>query len=129
MKRISQTQQVMAFLRENANQKFTAREIAEQIALRYEQQYKSKKQGFVNEKNFINQLVAEIGRKKLDLEKRGVEMQDQPRPRLYWYAENNHIHDIDEYKGAEDFNSQNESPVVVNENLDIGLTQNRNFFA
>lgn len=61
MAKLSQVQKVVQFLQANPNQKFTARQIAMAIAERFADDYRSKRAGFVNDKEFIQQIVAEIG--------------------------------------------------------------------
>lgn len=88
--KLSQTQKVVAFLQARPQQKFTARQIAEYITAHYPADYRHKKSKFADEKQFIQQVVAEIGSQKTSLMKASphIMMQDKPRPRLYWYQEN-----------------------------------------
>lgn len=90
---LSQSQKVVEFLRENAKQRFTARQIAESIVDAYPSDYKKKRQNprFVDDKAFLNQIVAEIGAQKDQIVKstHHVFWQDKPRPRVYWYDPNN----------------------------------------
>lgn len=87
MKKLSQTQKVVEFLKQNPQQKFTARQIAEAITAQYPDDYQNKKAKFADEKAFVQQIVAEIGSQKESLIKAcpDIQMQDKPRPRLYWY--------------------------------------------
>lgn len=87
MKKLSQTQKVVEFLKQNPQQKFTARQIAEAITEQYPDDYQNKKAKFADEKAFVQQVVAEIGSQKESLIKAcpDIQMQDKPRPRLYWY--------------------------------------------
>lgn len=88
MSKLSLTQKVVAFLKAHPQQKFTARQIAEQITVQYAADYQSKKSKFADDKAFLQQIVAEIGRHKDYIIKAcsDVRIQDKPRPRLYWYA-------------------------------------------
>ncbi len=89
MAKFSQPQKVVEFLRENANQKFNVRQIAEAIVEAYSADYEEKRQNprFANEKAFITQVAAEIGGQKDQIVKNNshVFWQDKPRPRMYWY--------------------------------------------
>lgn len=87
MAKLSQVQKVVQFLQANPNQKFTARQIAMAIAERFADDYRSKRAGFANDKEFIQQIVAEIGAQKQSLSNACPElvMQDKPRPRTYCY--------------------------------------------
>lgn len=87
MAKLSQVQKVVQFLQANPNQKFTARQIALAITERFADDYRSKRAGFINDKDFIQQIVAEIGAQKQSLSKACPElvMQDKPRPRTYCY--------------------------------------------
>lgn len=94
MKKLSQPQKVVEFLKQNPQQKFTARQIAEAITAKYPQDYQDKKAAFLNEKAFIQQVVAEIGAHKTSILKfcADIQMQDKPRPRLYWYENSSDTH-------------------------------------
>ena len=87
--RISQSKKVVEFLKKNADQKFTARQIAEAIVEAYPSDYAEKRRNsrFENERDFLNQIVAEIGAEKEQFAKldQHVFWQDKPRPRVYWY--------------------------------------------
>lgn len=85
----SQTQRIINFLKTYPNQKFTARDIAQQIVALYPAEYQEKRQNprFKTEKEFISQVVAEIGAQKDQLTKENnICWQDKPRPRVYWYT-------------------------------------------
>ena len=64
MKKLSQAAKVAAFLQSNPQKKFTAREIAEGITVQYASDYQNKKTKYVDERVFIQQIVAEIGAQK-----------------------------------------------------------------
>jgi hypothetical protein len=89
MPRLSQSQKIVELLKTNPNQKFSARQIAEQIVDSYPEDYRDKKQNprFTDEKAFISQVVAEIGSQKNQIVKNDAHVfwQDKPRPRVYWY--------------------------------------------
>jgi hypothetical protein len=86
---LPQTQKIVELLKANPNQKFNARQIAEQIVGSYPEDYREKRQNprFPNEKAFISQVVAEIGSQKDQISKNDAHVfwQDKPRPRVYWY--------------------------------------------
>ena len=90
--KLSLTDKIIKFLKDNPNRKFTAREIAENIISLYPEDYieKRKNPRFKGEKDFINQVVAEIASntKKL-LKNSNIYSQDKPKPRLYWFSLNN----------------------------------------
>ncbi len=90
MARMSQSKKVVEFLKKNANQRFTARQIAEAIVAAYPDDYAEKRQNsrFEKERDFLNQIVAEIGAQKDQFAKldQHVFWQDKPRPRVYWYS-------------------------------------------
>ena len=89
MSRLSQSQKIVELLKENPNQKFNARQIAEQIVESYPEDYRDKRQNprFADQKAFISQVVAEIGSQKDQIVKNDAHVfwQDKPRPRAYWY--------------------------------------------
>ena len=89
MSKLSQTQKIVEFLKQNPNEKFNAKQIAEQIVAKYPEDYKEKRANprFDDDKSFISQVVAEIGSQKdqiLSADK-NVCWRDKPRPRVYWY--------------------------------------------
>lgn len=94
MKKLSQPQKVVAFLKQNPQQKFTARQIAEAITEQYPDDYQNKKAKFADERAFVQQVVAEIGAHKTSILKicTDIQMQDKPRPRLYWYENSSDTH-------------------------------------
>jgi hypothetical protein len=87
--RLSQSQKIVELLKANPNEKFNARQIAEQIVDSYPEDYRDKRQNprFADEKAFISQVVAEIGSQKDQIVKNDTHVfwQDKPRPRVYWY--------------------------------------------
>ena len=89
MLKLSQSQKIVELLKANPNQKFNARQIAEQIVESYPEDYKDKRQNprFSDQKAFISQVVAEIGSQKDQIVKNDTHVfwQDKPRPRVYWY--------------------------------------------
>ena len=66
MSKLSQSQKVFQFLRDNPKERFNARAIAEAIVSLYSDDYAEKRNNprFVDEKAFITQIVAEIGAQK-----------------------------------------------------------------
>lgn len=93
MKKLSQVQKVVEYLKSSPNQQFTARKIALAITSSYPQDYEKKRHAerFENDNAFIQQIVAEIGAQKNSLQKASAQIrwQDKPRPRVYWYADEN----------------------------------------
>lgn len=86
---ISQTQQILQFLKNRPDKQFSARDIAISLIEDYPDVYSKKRKNprFTNDKEFISQIVAEIGRTKDLVRKRDkhVSWQDKPRPRMYCY--------------------------------------------
>ncbi|MDM8554662.1 hypothetical protein QUF75_08045 [Desulfococcaceae bacterium HSG7] len=93
MQKLSQSQKVVNFLKDNPMQQFNAREIAEQITEIYAEDYLKKRQNprFKDKKAFLQQIVAEIGSQKDQILKvnKHIAWQDKPRPRVYWYDPQN----------------------------------------
>ncbi len=87
--KLSQTQKIIEFLKQNPNEKFNAKQIAEQIVAKYPEDYKEKRANprFNDEKSFISQIIAEIGSQKDQILKSDTNVcwRDKPRPRVYWY--------------------------------------------
>ena len=89
MSKLSQSKKIALFLKENANQRFTAKAIAEAITERYPEDYIAKRANprFETEQDFIAQVVAEIGAQKQGILNQSdkIKWQDKPRPRVYWF--------------------------------------------
>ena len=89
MSKLSQSQKIVELLKASPNQKFNARQLAEQIISKHPKDYRDKRANprFRDEKAFISQVVAEIGAQKDQLMKNDAKIcwQDKPRPRVYWY--------------------------------------------
>lgn len=89
MSKLSQSQRIVELLKASPNQKFNARQIAEQIIFKHPEDYRDKKANprFKDEKAFISQVVAEIGSQKEQIINNDARIcwQDKPRPRIYWY--------------------------------------------
>lgn len=85
----SLNQKVVQFLKNNQGKKFKAREIAEHIYMLDPHSFKDKLQGFNSEKELFAQIAAEIGSQRQIFLKEScpVQLQDKPRPRLYWYED------------------------------------------
>ena len=66
MSKLSQSQKVVQFLRDNPKERFNARTIAESIVRIFPEDYLEKRNNprFVDEKAFITQIVAELGAQK-----------------------------------------------------------------
>lgn len=93
MAKLSQTQRIVNFLKENPGERFSARKIAASITSAYAEDYAEKRSNprFSDEKAFMAQIVAEIGAQKdlLLRKSKHVFWQDKPRPRVYWYDPDN----------------------------------------
>ena len=89
MSKLSQSQRIVELLKASPNQKFNARQIAEQIIFKHPEDYRDKRANprFKDEKAFISQVVAEIGAQKEQIMSNDARIcwQDKPRPRTYWY--------------------------------------------
>ena len=89
MSKLSQSQKVVQFLRDNPKERFNARAIAEAIVNLFPEDYAGKRNNprFSDDKAFITQIVAEIGAQKEQIANNSshVFWQDKPRPRMYWY--------------------------------------------
>lgn len=89
MKKLSKTQMVVEFLKENQGKKFTGREIAESIVARYPDTFAQKRQNYADEKAFIQQIIAETSYNHLTkfhhLIKRGKDL--ELKTSVYWYEE------------------------------------------
>ena len=106
MSRLSQSQKIVQLLKANPNQKFNARQIAEQIVVSYPEDYRDKRQNprFNDEKTFISQVVAEIGSQKDQIVKNDTHVfwQDKPRPRVYWFNPDKTVDQIEPEIDEED---------------------------
>lgn len=87
MKPLSKVKQVAKFLKDNPNQKFNTREIATQIIGLYPEVYDKRRSDYATEEKLITQVASEISTDTKGIMKQGIQTQDNPRPRLYWYAE------------------------------------------
>lgn len=89
MSKLSQSKKIALFLQENANQRYTAKAIAEAITARYPEDYAHKRANprFETEQDFVSQVVAEIGAQKQGIINQSdkIKWQDKPRPRVYWF--------------------------------------------
>ena len=107
MSKLSQAKKIVKFLKENPNERFSARDIAEKIVSMYPQDYEEKKNNprFKDEKSFISQIVAEIGSQKDQLIKSSEHIfwQDKPRPRVYWYDPDQNRGDISHIDTENDY--------------------------
>ncbi len=118
MQKLTQSHKVAKLLKDNPDQKFSARQIAEQITEKYSDDYQEKRQNprFENDKSFIQQIVAEIGAQKDQILKidNHIFWQDKPRPRIYWYDPINTV----------DTNIQNEQENLEDEEV-VSITKNK----
>lgn len=113
MTKLSQVQKIIEVLKANPLQRFSARQIAEKLISQYKDEYTEKRQNprFASGKNFISQIVAEIGARKEQIIKKDnhVFWQDKPRPRIYWYDPDNTIDQINNSQIEED----NEDEIIT----------------
>ena len=120
MQKISQSQRIIKFLKDNPNRKFSARQIAEQIVATYPEDYAEKKLNprFENDKAFISQVVAEIGAQKDQIIKNESHIfwQDKPRPRIYWYSIENTKETKEKYEVIEEEIDNEERNIVFPNN-------------
>ncbi|MCK3657715.1 HrgA protein [Pasteurellaceae bacterium Pebbles2] len=87
-KKLTQPQRVIQFLKDNPNKRFTAREIAQEITKIYPEDYQEKRSGFNSERDFLQQIIAEIGGDRVARYlKEGIQTQDKPRPRVFWFSD------------------------------------------
>ena len=109
MQKLTQSKKVAKFLKDNPKEKFTARQIAEQITKIFAEDYNTKRNNprFENEKSFIQQIVAEMGAQKDQILKidKHIFWQDKPRPRIYWYDPDETIETI-ESKGNKEIEDE-----------------------
>jgi hypothetical protein len=88
------------FLRERAEQKFTARQIAEWIFATYPDECKEKKENsrgdyIKTDADLVQQLAAEIGSQRPRLQKRHPELKTtEGRPRKYYYSEKSDVAEV-----------------------------------
>ncbi|MCK5355245.1 MAG: hypothetical protein KAJ63_09015, partial [Methyloprofundus sp.] len=120
MQKLSQSQKIVKFLKDNPNKKFNARQIAEQIVGKYPEDYAEKKLNprFENEKSFISQVVAEIGSQKEQIIKNDnhIFWQDKPRPRIYWYNTENTQDTKEKVEVTEEETENIETDIVISNN-------------
>lgn len=98
MSKLSQSQKIVEWLKANPNQKFSARQIAEKIVEAYPEDYSEKRSNarFSDDKEFLSQVVAEIGSQKDQIVKsdKHVFWQDKQRPRVYWYDPEKRVSEV-----------------------------------
>jgi len=124
MRKLSQSKKVAQYLKDNTNQRFTAKDIAKAITELYPEDYIEKRENprFISDQDFIAQVVAEIGAQKQDIIKHSlnIKWQDKPRPRVYWYNDiqtNINEQDITEKeettKEAKDLSEHELYPILI----------------
>ena len=105
--KLSQSKKIALFLQDNANQRYTAKAIAEAITARYPEDYAEKRANprFETEQDFVSQVVAEIGAQKQGILNQSdkIKWQDKPRPRVYWFDDGSLL-------AKDDLPSENELP-------------------
>lgn len=144
MAKLTQSQRIHEFLKNNPDKRFNARQLAEAIVAAYPEDYEEKRLNprFANESEFIGQIVAEIGaqRERITKVDPHIFYQDKPRPRLYWYDPNrkideeepditdeNNIKDVDapEYLTTA-FSEQDLYPILIEYlKIELGLYSQR----
>lgn len=89
MSKLTLVQKVIGFLKFHANQRFTAREIATHICEQYADDFAQKRGRYPSDDVFINQITREVASQHPAITKQApqVRHQDEPRPRVYWYAD------------------------------------------
>lgn len=121
MQKLSQSQKIVKFLKDNPDRKFNARQIAEKIVETYPEDYAEKKLNprFENEKSFISQVVAEIGSQKEQIIKNDSHIfwQDKPRPRIYWYSTENTQEVKEKYELTEEETGNVETDIFISNSL------------
>lgn len=117
MQKLSQSQKIVKFLKDNPDKKFNARQIAEKIVETFPEDYAEKKLNprFEDEKSFISQVVAEIGSQKEQIIKNDSHIfwQDKPRPRIYWYSTKNTQEVKEKYELIEEEIGNVEADIVI----------------
>jgi len=82
----SLTEKVFSILQEAEKEKFTSKQLAEIVAKKYKNEFFKKRSKFESDKEFVNQLQAEIGAQKSYIgKKKNVIIDEQKRPKLYYY--------------------------------------------
>lgn len=118
MSRTSQVQKIVALLKANPGKRFNARQIAEKIIALYPEDYAEKRQNsrFEDDKQFISQVVAEIGSQKSRIAAidSHILWQDKPRPRVYWYDPIHIIEQTGEHVKDEEDNTDLSTSVGTN---------------
>lgn len=98
------TNLIISFLKENAGNRFTARQIAEHIVNSYPEECAAKMQRseYINTNTkLIQQIAAEIGSKRPSLQKKEVTIKiTEGRPRKYFYSENSDIIEVQEAENS-----------------------------
>jgi len=105
-KKLNLSQAVIGYLRDNAEHKFTARQIAEWIFETFPEECQAKKarsEYLSSDEELLQQLVAEISSQRPRLQKKHPELKTtEGRPRKYYYSKKS---DIDEVVAAESNNA------------------------
>jgi hypothetical protein len=91
MSKLSQVDKIIKFLKDNPNKHFTTREIAKEIVSLYPKDYEQKRKNprFEDEKEFLAQVIREVGASKNQILKSNPHMfvREKPRPMVYWFEE------------------------------------------
>jgi len=88
------TEMVVGALKANVQKKFTSKELAQSVFSLYKTELSTKRNNprFSTDEDFIIQIQAEIGsHKKAIKKKKNVIIEEQTRPKLYFYSENYNI--------------------------------------
>ena len=112
---------VARFLKENPEHKFTAREIAEWVQQKYPkecQEKLEKSKNIKDETSLRNQLVAEIGSHRFQIQKKHPKVKTtEERPRKYYYTDKDDTEEIEKLKVETDERKTLESdlyPLLTN---------------
>ncbi|BAW80110.1 hypothetical conserved protein [Candidatus Nitrosoglobus terrae] len=115
MSRLSQVQRIAQWLMAHPQERFTARQLAENIVSRYPEDYEDKRinSRFINNNAFISQIVAEIGSQKNGIARchQGIRWQDKPRPRVYWFDPDPNLSPMS-ITEIEDEDSGEDAPII-----------------
>jgi hypothetical protein len=105
-------------LKDNSKTKFTAKDLACKIVETYPLEFLNKRENdrFSNENDFLSQVTAEIGSNKVILlKKKGVIIDKQNRPQLYFYNS--------EYETETEITIELETDDAINEDIESSISE------
>ena len=119
MSKLSQSQKVLAFLQSKPLQKFSAREIAKELIAQHSDDYKEKRQNdrFESDAEFLQQIIREISSAANTQIRRtspNIHIQDQPRPRVFWYDPNHQAEHGESFANEELTSNENFEETEIN---------------